>query len=162
MEANWQVDGVLRYIKKTITLAGDLRPVLIKIQGKPIDTNVNTIIGGINAQFLTQGNFFHYPWPDLKPEYGKWKAKKFPGQSMLRRSNKLFKAAINDGSDGTVQTLTYTSIAYGINSDKIKYAKYHQIGTKKMKKRPFLGITQDQKNLWKQMIADYLKSTVSA
>lgn len=162
LKANFKVDPILEKVKRMVTLAGDLRPVLLKIRGQALNTNTLTIIGGIGAQFVTQGAFYGTTWPDLKPEYARKKLKKFPGQTMLRATNKLLKAATMPGEDGNVEVLTYTSIAWGIADDKVPYAKFHMTGTKTMRERKFLGITKNQQTTWSALIKQYILETAGA
>lgn len=41
--------------------------------------------------FVSRGSIFGKVWPDLKPSYAAWKAKKFPGTPILVRSGDLSK-----------------------------------------------------------------------
>ena len=162
LKVNFKVDPILEKIKRMVSLSGDLRPVLLQIRGQGLNTNTMSVIGGIGAQFATQGAFYGTTWPDLKPDYAKQKLKKFPGQTILRATNKLLKAATMPGEDGNVEILTYTSIVWGISDDKITYAKYHMTGTKAMRQRQFLGITQQQRVTWSALIKKYIVETAGA
>lgn len=155
---NYRVDSLIQNIQKYASLAGDLRPVLLLIQGKAGDSNPNTIIGGINTQFIRQGSFFGTTWKPLSSQYAGWKAKNFPGQSILRRSDKLFKSITVPGSTGNVQNLDWTRLTWGVADDAVPYAKYHisEAPRKKIPRRAFLGITKEQKNTWMKLISAYI------
>jgi len=159
IKVKFKIDGLMQKINRMITLSGNLQPILMKIRGKARTTDPMTIIGGISSNFVSRGSFFQKPWPDLTNDYAKYKAKKWPGQTMLRRTNKLFRSVTIPGADGNVEILEPTRISWGVDDSSIPYAKYLMTGTSRMKRRMFLGFNPEQKRQWKKLIAGYLKET---
>jgi len=156
IKVNYRVDKVIENIKKIVDLSRNLEPVLLQIRGESSSKNTDTIIGGINAQFISQGSFFGSKWKALNKNYFHKKMKKYPGKTILRASDKLYKSVTVTNSTGNVENLTWTRLIWGVSEDKIPYANYHMTGTKKMPARKFLGITDRQRLQWKRLIGIYL------
>jgi hypothetical protein len=68
------------------------------------------------------------PWARLSPNYARKKAKKYPGQPILRATGTM--------QDGAKITPWQT----GFNVLATFYGAYHQFGTSKMPARPWVGI----------------------
>ena len=68
------------------------------------------------------------PWASLSPKYAAAKAKRFPGQPILRATGKMEDTSfIRPWRDGFEVVTT-------------DYGPYHQFGTSKMVARPWMGI----------------------
>jgi hypothetical protein len=158
LKVNYRVDKVIKNIQRMVELSSDLRPVLLQIQGESLSTNPNTIIGGIMTQFLRQGSFFGAQWKALSPDYAWKKAKRYGGQSILRASDKMFKAVTVQNAVGNVQILDWTHLIWGLSDAEVPYAKYHQSDAprKKLPRRAFMGITENQRTMWTKLIAAYI------
>ena len=177
LKINFKVDGVIKRFQKMLSLSGDLSPVLMQIRGQPRDTRTFTVIGGIQAQFISQGAFLGDPWKPLSTKpftafwerpvkrypggYQQWKAQHYPGKTMLIRSGKLFNSLTMPGADYNVEVLTPTKLSFGT---ALPYAHWHFTGTKrnKMPKRKPLGFTDGQKDSWKTLIRAFLEQRTVA
>jgi phage gpG-like protein len=72
------------------------------------------------------------PWAPLSPAYAAWKAKRYPGKSILRRTDRLYES-LTQRSPDTVWEITPRTIRFGT---RVPYWKYHQTGTRRMPARP--------------------------
>lgn len=135
--------------------AKNLGPLFMLIRGEPGNSNPKTIIGQINKTFISQtGPMNESKWSSLSPNYAKWKAKKYPGKSMLIAKGTLFKSLTQPGSDGNVQILEPRKFNYGTF---VPYASVHQSGYKTIPQRQFLGVTREQRKVWKILMSKYIQ-----
>jgi len=76
-------------------------------------------------------------WKPLDAEYGSWKSVHFPGKTPMIRSGKLFQSL----SDlrGNPNKIDKKEATFGTN---IKYAEFHQSGTRNMPARPVVFVTE--------------------
>lgn len=153
MKVNFKIDPVLQKLKKMITLSGDMGPVLMKIRGVPRSTQGYTIIGGIQAQFISEGAFYGSAWQPLARSTQEYKATKYPGKTTLIRTGDLFNSLTTPGAKGNVEVLTWNKLSYGT---VLPYAQFHMTGTKRMPSRKPVGISPQQTKVWNKLIAQYL------
>jgi len=68
------------------------------------------------------------PWKRLTPRYAEWKANRFPGEPILRRTGAMLDSAFiqTRGNKFLVKTTGY--------------GKYSQFGTSRMAARPWMGV----------------------
>lgn len=93
-------------------------------------TKVTGIRGWLKLNFNLQGaKGAHGSWSQLKEPYRSRKAKAYPGTPILEASGRMKKDLLSDSNEGET---TARTMLYGTN---IKYAKYHQTGTKNMAAR---------------------------
>ena len=72
------------------------------------------------------------PWADLDKKYAAWKARAYPGQTILRLTDRMYDSLVGT-TDDTVFTANPTWMAWGTG---VEYARYHQEGTEHMPARP--------------------------
>lgn len=82
------------------------------------------------ANFAANGLPSGAAWDPLDPQYGAWKAVRFPGAPTLVRSGRLFRSLTE--SNGIAISIRGATAEFGTN---VEYAKFHQEGTSKMPKR---------------------------
>lgn len=78
-------------------------------------------------------------WPPLDPEYGAWKATRFPGAPTLVRTGELFRSVANM-SRGPVNTISDHQAEFGVAG---KIAQWHQFGTENMPARKIVFVPRD-------------------
>ena len=85
--------------------------------------------------FVTQG---YGGWADLDPDYAKWKARVRPLVTILRLTDKYFKAATEKGAPGNLIKKTRKNLTYGIDISAFDppYPIYLEVRTEKMPARP--------------------------
>jgi len=86
-------------------------------------------------QFEGQGQGpFAGHWAALSEQYAKWKAKKYPGKPLLRRTDSLFEALTSSTSPLASREWSASEFAFGTVG--LEYADHHQVGTEFMPARP--------------------------
>ena len=85
--------------------------------------------------FVTQG---YGGWQALSPNYTKWKARVRPLVTILRLTDKYFKAATQKGDPGNLIKKTRKKLTYGIDISAFDppYPIFLEEGTAKMPARP--------------------------
>lgn len=120
---------------------------LVNNVGTMLKTRFETIS---KTQFSRKGGFGkHGTWPSLDPKYAAWKAKKFPGKSIMRRTDKLYNALVG-GSDSSVfysgSLPSGFNVRYGVDIEP-DYPSFHQQGGSikgSMKMRKVIDPTEQQ------------------
>lgn len=81
-------------------------------------------------QFATQGAYGSGGWQPLSPPYAAWKANRYPGKTILRRSDDLWRSLTQGPA---VKVVDRHRLVLG--SD-VEYGKYHQAGDGVPRRRP--------------------------
>lgn len=121
------------------------------------------------GHFSSEGSGISGPWAPLTPRYEAWKKKRFPGRKILQRTGAMRAAFVNKGSGHRAMCVVSENRWWFILGGNSEYARYHQKGTPKMKRRPLHDFTPEQndmmaealkremirqvKHLWKQILA---------
>ena len=129
--------------KELVARGTNMRPLMFEIGGE--------------LQRTTRENFDGQHDPDGKPWdpiSAAWKARKakLGGSSkILRFRGLLRKTIVMDVGENTLELNTIQP-----------YARVHQLGggSKKMRKRTFIGVSEDNKNFIREAAADYLRNAV--
>lgn len=155
-QAEVDISQVMAMLQRVLSRSRDVSGALIKILGENDPQNPMTVIGGINAAFVTKGVSIGRAWESLSLKYARWKAKKFPGKPMLVRTGLMYYSVTTPGSTGNVRMVQPTKLIWGT---LVPYAVYHQSDQPRtrMPYRPFMSITQKQSDLWGLMISDYIQ-----
>lgn len=90
------------------------------------------------------------PWAPLSPRYALWKSRRFPGRRILERSGRLRRSIVSRVEGGAL-----------IASTDVPYAAAHQFGApaRRLPARPFLGLTEGDKEDVANTIAQSLENT---
>lgn len=133
-------------LKNQIRLIG----TLIKDWKEPLTNIRNDFWNEERAIFESEGSAGNRSkWAALSAKYAATKAKKFPGKTILRATDKLF----NQMTGGGFSAITSTSMFAGT---KLPYAVFHQLGTSKMPARKLIRITGEQKSRYTNIVNDYV------
>lgn len=92
-------------------------------------------------QFASEGAAGGVKWKELSPAYAKQKLKRYPGKTILRASDRMFKALTGSGGDAVVVKEPHE---FGIGTS-LDYPLYHMTGTNKMPARPPVNFSESQK-----------------
>ena len=124
----------------TKTVAG-LQALLARLRDlTPAWRNLLAYLRQVTAQtFDTQGGRIGQFWQPLSPAYAKFKAIKWPGQPILRASDRMFRSLTTEGATDSIAQVSPQALSYGTQTP---YAKYHQRGTPKLPRRQFLAVTE--------------------
>ncbi len=88
-------------------------------------------------------------WAPLAPDYARRKARRFgPGLRILQRSGRLRRSIVTRLEAGAI-----------VASTNLPYAPFHQFGTRTIPPRPFLVLTDADKEEVARTIADSLDPT---
>jgi phage gpG-like protein len=90
-------------------------------------------------------------WPALSPAYAADKAIRYPGQPIMRASDRLYESLTSQTGD-TVWQVTPRTIVFG---SKVPYFEYHQTGTNKMPARPVLVLSDQAARKLMSMVEEY-------
>jgi len=96
-------------------------------------------------------------WKALSTKYAVRKQKKWGGVPILQASGRLYKSLTSQTGDSVVEK-TAQELTIGTS---LKYAGYHQKGTRKMPQREPISFTEDQKRRLARPIQDKLRQLVA-
>lgn len=80
-------------------------------------------------------------WPPLSASYARWKMRHFPGKTILRRTDRMYKSLVQKTSD-SIQRISMTELELGT---AVPYASFHQRGTTRMPARMIVDLNEAQK-----------------
>ena len=86
------------------------------------------------GQFDVEGGGPSGSWAQLSPAYAAWKEQNYPGQTILRRTDKLFEALTQSSSPFARRETTSDTFNFGTQG--VEYASHHQVGTDVLVPRP--------------------------
>lgn len=115
------------------------------------------------ATFDNEGAYEGKPrWKELKPEYKRWKERKYPSSQTLVLDGTLKRAATTPSSEGSVAEVTKDSVALGVDLpvNGWNLAALHQFGTKNMPAREVIRLTSPQKKRWVRIMRDHFESII--
>lgn len=104
-------------------------------------------------QFATQGSYSG-GWPALSPKYRAWKATRYPGKTILRRTDDLWRS-LTEGPE--VLVIGRDSLVMGT---AVKYAGFHQqpaglYGGGPLPRRPPVEINEAERTEWVKVLQSY-------
>ena len=136
-------------IKFNISMSPDLSEVISAV--KRVETEVlsdltefwekyarKVVVQEIATIFATEGRG---TWPNLSPEYAKWKARAYPGKTILRRTDMYFRASTRKGAKGNLYEADKDSMTWGVEPEVFEsitgapYPEYLERGVMGMGKR---------------------------
>jgi phage gpG-like protein len=109
----------------------------------------------INDVFDAGG--YPVPWEQLAPTYENWKSAHYPGQPILRATDRLHDS-LTDMTSDTVWRVTPRTIQFG---SRVPYFQFHQSGTSKMPARPPLVLTEEAGQALQGLVGDYVMGPVT-
>lgn len=103
-------------------------------------------------QFDSQGGRSGAQWQPLTPGYERRKERAFPGQPILRASDRLFRSLAAEGSEN-INLIEPQRLIYGTSTP---YARYHQRGGKRLPKRQILAVTETDRRQIAALVREHL------
>lgn len=94
--------------------------------------------------FKTEGAYPGPRWARLDPTYASRKGRAFPGRTILRRSDLLYRSLTTSGPR-SVGRVGRNRLEYGT---EVEHAIYHQEGTRRMPARPPLRVIERDIRRW--------------
>lgn len=99
-------------------------------------------------QFATQGTYSG-GWSPLSPKYAAWKHARFPGRTILRRTDELYRS-LTDGPQIDIREPMFmrlgTAVAHGA---------FHQSGTENMPRRRPVELPASERQNWVKVLQSY-------
>lgn len=117
---------------------GNAEQMLAGIQSRlttivPLFPKAKKYIAAANVNNFTTNGLPVGGWKPLSAKYGSWKSINFPGAPTMVRTGRLFSSLAS--LRGPENKSTNTEMTFGLASNEVEYAKFHQFGTTKMPKR---------------------------
>lgn len=101
-------------------------------------------------QFATQGGAGSGGWAPLSPKYAAWKARHYPGKTILRRTDELH-TSLTVGP--AIRIIEPTTMIIGSDVD---YGAYHQRGTSRMPQRRPIELTENRRREWMKILQRFI------
>ena len=140
--ATEDLDETQDYIKDIHDRTEDFRYIFEKMRDDLADR--------WKSNFLNNGSLVG-GWAPLDKEYGAWKSVNFPGAPPMVRTGQLFRSVSE--LRGSPNEINKHSATFGTN---VKYAKFHQYGTRNMAKREVVFEPFGFAKKWSDAAADYI------
>jgi phage gpG-like protein len=102
-------------------------------------------------QFRSEGRYGSGGWAPLNPRYRAWKARRYPGKTILRRTDELFRS-LTERPFG-VEVLERHVMVVGSDVD---YGEHHQRGTPRMPQRRPVEMPESERREWVKTIQRFL------
>lgn len=111
-------------------------------------------------QFATEGAYASGGWAPLSPAYAAWKARHYPGQPILRRTDDLFESLTVRPFDehGGIEVIEPSHMMLG---SAVRYGRFHQHGTRRMPRRRPVELTEAERREWVRIVQRYLVTGVA-
>lgn len=125
---------VRRELRRWQQGAADFRPVWRRI--------IDDIVSITRVRFDAEGP----GWAPLSEDYGRWKARVYPGMPILQATRRLISSFTDVSHPEHVEIVTPSQMVWGSTNP---YGVHHQKGTRQMPARPpFDAVPEVQKREW--------------
>jgi phage gpG-like protein len=101
-------------------------------------------------QFASEGAAASGGWPALSEGYAAWKAAHFPGQTILRRTDELYRS-LTEGPE--IRVIEPHLMILG---SAVPYGRFHQEGTDRMPQRRPVELTELRRRQWVKMLQRWI------
>lgn len=122
----------------------DFRPVFEQLQD---DLELRIV----QSTSLSRGARLGSTWPALSPRYAAWKAVHYPGRPMMVLTRRLERSLLGRTGD-SIRVIGKRVFRFGT---RVPYGIFHHMGTTRMPRRQFLGLTHDDKIAWGKIVHRY-------
>lgn len=135
-----QLDRTLESIESAAT---DLRPAWEVLRGRFTRLEAR--------QFAGEGRYSG-GWSPLSPRYAAWKAKHYPGKTILRRTDELWRS-LTEGPEVAVIEPSYMVLGTAVD-----YAWYHQQGGRHLPRRRPVELPEAERREWMKVIQSFIRT----
>lgn len=101
-------------------------------------------------QFATQGAYGSGGWTPLSPVYAAWKARHFPGKTILRRTDELF-LSLTQGPQ-----ISIMEPRQAIFGSSVDHGGYHQAGGPSLPQRRPVELPESERRAWVKVMQRFL------
>lgn len=124
-------DPVMVGLTGAVTKARDFRPFWRTVVAP-------WFFGLVQEQFASEGKAVG-GWAPLSPRYAAWKATRYPGKTILRRTDRLMRSLTWTGATlATPEGIAVMGPTDATFGTSVPYARFHQRGTRTMRQRRIL------------------------
>ncbi len=102
------------------------------------------------AQFSSQGEWGSGGWQPLSPRYAAWKARHYPGATILVRTRELLRS-LTQGPE--VRIIEPHDMWIG---SRVRYGAYHQRGGRHLPRRPPGDLPESERVGWVRVVHEWL------
>lgn len=138
----WGDEQLNRTIDRTLDALDDARPAWEVI--------ATSFARAERRQFRTEGGYGSGGWRPLSPRYAAWKARHYPGKTILRRTDRLYRS-LTERPLGVEVLLPRRMV---IGSD-IEYGRFHQLGDGLPRRRP-VELPESLRREWVKVVQRYI------
>jgi hypothetical protein len=108
-------------------------------------------------QFSTEGAYGSGGWPDLSDKYAAWKERHYPGKTILRRSDELYKSLTERPFGVEVIEPGFMVLGTDVRSeDGFPYAEAHQQGTGRLPQRRPIEFRESDRAEWVKVLQRFI------
>jgi phage gpG-like protein len=136
--ADTQIDRTLDNFER----AADMRPVWEALADRFLVLE--------RRQFATEGRTGSAGWAPLSPAYAAWKARRYPGKTILRRTDELFRS-LTEGPQVRIVDRVFMVIG-----SAVEHGRYHQAGGGNLPRRPPVELTEHERREWVRLVQRFL------
>lgn len=111
---------------------------------------------GEDFRDIEKEQFDAEPWVPLSPAYAVWKELHFPGQSLLRLTDRLYSSMTSLGGPDNVNIIQPLQATFGAGGESGRYGVFHQLGTMNMPQRKVIDFTEDDKRMFTKTMHTYM------
>lgn len=101
-------------------------------------------------QFRSQGAYASGGWPPLSPQYARWKARHYPGKTILRRTDELFRSLTVGPAIRIIEP------EFAVFGSEVDYGRYHQEGSGSLPRRRPVELTENRRREWVRALQRFL------
>lgn len=94
-----------------------------------------------------------FGWQKLSTRYAARKEKRFPGKTILRRSDRMYNSLVRKNAPGNVSSVKPTEAAFGTT---VPYARHHQRGGGNLPAREIFRLREQDKRQITKTLHTYL------
>lgn len=146
ISVEWQIEPAVTALRELQARLRDLSPAWRSI--------ITHLRRATLEQFATQGGRSGQQWQPLTLPYSTQKARRFPGQPILRASDALFRSLVEQTPDSVVE-IAPQALTYGTRRF---YGRFHQRGDRPQPKRQFLAIVEQDRTQIKKLVRLHLEN----
>lgn len=102
-------------------------------------------------QFDTEGSYGSGGWDPLSPRYAAWKARRYPGKPIMRRSDDTYNS-LTQRPFG-IENITEHSAEFGTG---LAYPPFHQRGEGNNPVRKVVDLPESERRIWAKALQSWL------
>lgn len=132
-----------RTLARSLEAVDDLRPVWEVLAERFVALELR--------QFATEGKYGSGGWAPLSPRYAEWKARHYPGKTILRRTDDLWKSL-------THRPLGIEVIEphFAVFGSAVEYGRYHQEGGPNLPRRRPVEFPESERREWVKVLQRFI------